>query len=59
MDESRRTHESMVKAMENRAKESYDGKEHAQKQVEELKEIHTLEVRELEKEYEEARVRLE
>jgi len=31
----------MVKAMENRAKENHEGKESAQKQVEELKEIHT------------------
>lgn len=30
----------MVNAMENKAKESHDGKEIAQKQVQELKEVH-------------------
>lgn len=55
LDESRKTHDSMVKAMENRAKESNDGKEMAFKQVEEMKEIHNQEVRELEREYQEAR----
>lgn len=29
LDESRKTHDSMVKAIENRAKESHDGKEYA------------------------------
>jgi len=51
LDETRSTHESMVKAMESKAKESHDGKEHAQKQVEELKNIHNEEVRELERQY--------
>lgn len=49
----------MVRAMDNKAKESYDGKESAQKMIEELKEIHTSEVRTLEKDYEESRQRLE
>ena len=49
----------MVKAMENRAKENSDGKEYAQKQVEELKEIHNQEIRELEGQYTEARNKLE
>ena len=49
----------MVNAMENKAKESHDGKEIAQKQVAELKEIHNQEVRELEKEFQESRNRLE
>ena len=31
LDESRKTHEQMVKAIENKAKESYDGKEFAQR----------------------------
>lgn len=35
--------------MENKARESHDGKEYAQKQVNELKEIHTQEMRELER----------
>ena len=40
LDESRKTHEQMVKAIENRAKESHDGREYVQKQVEEMKEQH-------------------
>lgn len=38
----------MVKAIESKARESHDGKEYAQKQVEDLKELHSQEVRELE-----------
>ena len=49
----------MVRAMETKAKENYDGKESAHKQIEELKEIHNSEVRTLEKDYEESRQRLE
>lgn len=49
----------MIKAMDNKAKENYDGKESAQKLIEELKEIHNLEIRTLEKDYEESRQRLE
>ena len=59
LEETRKTHDSMVRAMENKAKESYDGKEVAQKQIEELKEIHSSEIRTLEKDYEESRQRLE
>lgn len=41
LEETRSTHESMVKAMENKSKESHDGKEVAQKQVEDLKNMHS------------------
>lgn len=37
----------MVKAIENKARESNDGREHAQKQVEDLKEIHAQEVKDI------------
>ena len=37
LDESRKSHDQMVKAIENRARESIDGKEFAQRQVETLK----------------------
>lgn len=37
----------MVRAMENKAKENYDGKESAQKEIETLKELHTTEIRTL------------
>lgn len=59
LEETRKTHDSMVRAMESKAKESYDGKEVAQKQIEELKELHSAEIRNLEKDYEESRQRLE
>ncbi len=39
----------MVKAIESKARDSQDGKEYAQKQVEELKELHSQEVRDLER----------
>lgn len=39
----------MINAIENKAKESYDGKEMAQKQVEQLKETHNQQLKELER----------
>lgn len=59
LDESRKNHDNMVKAIENRAKESHDGKESAFKQVERLKEEHALEISELERQFSETRLSLE
>ena len=41
----------MVKAMEGRARESNDGKEVAQKQLQDLKENHCAEMNEMRHEY--------
>lgn len=38
LDETRKTHETMIKAIENKSREQVDGKEYAQKQVSEMKE---------------------
>ena len=38
----------MIKAIENKAKESVDGRENAQKKVSEIRDQHMLEVREME-----------
>lgn len=44
IDESRRTQESMVKALESREVETTSGKEEVQKKIEEIKIIHTNEI---------------
>lgn len=49
----------MIKAVENKAKESYDGRETAFKQVEDLKELHQLEMNELLTKFNETRATLE
>lgn len=47
LEESRSTHDQMVKAIEHRARESVDGRENAQKKVSEIREQHMLELREI------------
>ena len=41
----------MLKAIENKAKESHDGKEYAQKQFEDMKELHQTELRDMESQF--------
>lgn len=48
LEESRSTHDQMIKAIESKAKESVDGRENAQKKVSEIKDQHMLEIREME-----------
>ncbi len=55
IEEVRRQHEQMVKAIESRAKENNDGKENAEKMVNELKEQHVCLIQEREIEHEKER----
>ena len=58
LDETRKTHESMVKAIQSKDHENAYGKEMADKQISDLKEAHMKEVRELEGEFNAVRKRL-
>ena len=58
MDETRKTHESMVKAIQSKDSENAYGKEMADKQLSDLKEAHMKEVRDLEGEFNAIRKRL-
>jgi hypothetical protein len=49
----------MVKAVESRARESHDGKETAFKQVEILKQDHSIEIGDLERQFNDTRATLE
>ena len=59
LDESRKSHEQMVRAIESKARESYDGKEIVQKQLEQLKEMHTLEMKDALEGFNQTRTKLE
>ena len=58
LDETRKTHESMVKAIQSKDVENAYGKEMADKQISDLKETHMKEVRDLEGEFNAVRKRL-
>ena len=59
LNESKKTHDTMVKAMENRTRESLDGKDLIQRQFEDIKNHHLNEMRQLEKEFSEQKQALD
>lgn len=57
-DEQRQAHDTILRNIQNRERESVIGKEEASKRIQELKEQHTAEYQELERKYELIRKRL-